>query len=111
MVRSEKIKVTYGKLEFKNGKLLNEVTLEAGWAMRDQILNWLSGEETYDSKGQKVLRFYFSKKGVLQYEKERGFINPPSVLRKIASTKKGTDEIEELFATKIMEFPKAFSIY
>src|SRR5690606_23321787 len=104
--RSEKIKIVEGKLEFKDGKLLNEVTLEAGWAMRDQILSWLAGEETYDSKGQKVLRFYFSKKGVLQYEKERGVVNPPSVLRKIASTKKGTEEIDELFGAKIMDFPK-----
>jgi adenine-specific DNA-methyltransferase len=103
---SEKIRIVDGKFEFKNGKLVSSVTLEAGWAMRDQILSWLNGEETYDTKGQKVKRFYFSKKGVLQYEKERGFVNPPSVLRGIASTKKGSEEIEELFGKDVIDFPK-----
>ena len=103
---SEKIRVVDGKLEFKNGKLASKVTLEAGWGMRDQILSWLNGEETFDTKGQKVKRFYFSNKGVLQYEKERGFINPPSVLRSIASTKKGSKEIEELFGKDVIDFPK-----
>jgi adenine-specific DNA-methyltransferase len=103
---SEKINIVEGKMIFKDGKLFTSVTLEAGWAMRNQILSWLSGEETFDSKGQKVKRFFFDKKGVLQYEKQRGFINPQTVLRKIASTRKGTIEIEELFGQKVMDFPK-----
>jgi adenine-specific DNA-methyltransferase len=107
---SERINILEGKMIFKDGKLFNSVTLEAGWAMRNQILSWLSGEETFDSKGQKVKRFFFDKKGVLQYEKERGFINPQSVLRKIASTRKGTIEIEELFGQKVMDFPKPMQL-
>ena len=103
---SEKIRIVDGKFEFKNGRLVSKVTLEAGWAMRDQILNWLNGEETFDTKGQKVKRFYFSNKGVLQYEKERGFVNPPSVLRGIASTKKGSEEIKQLFSKDVIDFPK-----
>jgi len=104
--KSEKISIVEGNLEFKKGKLVSQVTLEAGWAMRDQILSWLNGEETYDTKGQKVKRFYFSKKGVLQYEKERGFVNPPSVLRGIASTKKGSEEINQIFGKPVIDFPK-----
>lgn len=91
---------------FKDGMLYEDVTLEAGWAMRNQILSWLDGNITYDTKGQKVTRFYFDKKGVLQYEKERGFINPQTVIRNIGSTRKGSLEIEELFGSKIMDFPK-----
>ncbi len=104
--KSEKIRVVDGRFEFQNGKLVSNVTLEAGWGMRDQILSWLKGEETVDTKGQKVKRFYFSKKGVLQYEKERGFVNPPSVLRRIASTKKGSEEIKQLFGKDVIDFPK-----
>jgi adenine-specific DNA-methyltransferase len=103
---SEKIRVIGDDMVFKNGKLLKPVTIEAGWAMRNQILSWINDEETFDSKGQKVVRFYFDSKGRLQYEKERGFINPPSVLRKIASTRKGSAEIEELMGYKVIEFPK-----
>lgn len=104
--KKEIVKIIDGKMIFKNGKLAKPVTLEAGWAMRNQILSWLEGKETYDSKGQKVIRFFFDKKGVLQYEKERGFINPQTVLRNIASTRKGTIDVEYLFGKSIMDFPK-----
>ncbi|RKY11959.1 MAG: site-specific DNA-methyltransferase [Planctomycetota bacterium] len=104
--RSEKITIVDGVLRFQNGKLAEPVTIEAGWAMRNQILSWLAGEDTYDTKGQRVTRFYFNNKGVLQYEKERGFINPPSVLRQIASTKKGSEELVSLFGAKVLDFPK-----
>ena len=107
---SEKIKIIGGKMVFKNGKLSEDVTLEAGWAMRNQILAWLNGEDTYDSKGQKVERFFFDKKGVLQYEKVRGFINPQSIIRKIGSTRKGTSEIEELFGFKVIDYPKPIEL-
>lgn len=104
--RSEKITIVNGEMSFVNGKLASPVTIEAGWAMRNQILSWLAGEETYDTKGQRVTRFYFNNKGVLQYEKERGFINPPSVIRQIASTKKGSEELVGLFDVKVLDFPK-----
>jgi adenine-specific DNA-methyltransferase len=103
---SEVVRVVGGKMIFKNGKLAQPVTLEAGWAMRDQILSWIEGKETYDSKGQKVLRFFFDSKGRLQYEKKRGFVNPPTVIRDVASTRKGSEEIEGLFGQRIMDFPK-----
>jgi len=103
---SEKIEIISDEMVFKDGYLVKEVELKAGWAMRNQILSWLEGNETCDTKGQRVIRFYFDKKGVLQYEKVRGYINPQSVLRKIASTRKGSQEIEYLFESKIIEFPK-----
>ena len=104
--KKEVVKIIDEKMIFKNGKLAAPVTLEAGWAMRNQILSWIEGKETYDSKGQKVIRFFFDKKGVLQYEKERGFVNPQTVLRNIASTRKGTIDVESLFGKSIMDFPK-----
>jgi len=108
--QSEKVRIIDNKMIFKDGRLSEPVTLEAGWAMKNQILSWINGEETYDSKGQKVKRFYFDRKGRLQYEKERGFINPPSILRQVASTRKGSLEIEELFGQKMIEFPKPTDI-
>ena len=72
--------------------------------MRNQILSWLDGEETFDSKGQLVIKFYFDKKGVLQYEKERGFINPKTII-KIASTRKGSSKLEEILGKKEFDFP------
>ncbi|MBM3327616.1 MAG: site-specific DNA-methyltransferase [Calditrichaeota bacterium] len=103
---SEKIRIMDSEMKFVDGKLINEVTIEAGWAMRNQILSWISGQDTIDSKGQIVTKFFFDKKGVLQYEKIRGFINPQSVIRGIASTRKGSALLEEIMGERKMEFPK-----
>ncbi|MCD6371794.1 MAG: site-specific DNA-methyltransferase [Candidatus Aenigmarchaeota archaeon] len=103
---NEKEIIVSDKMIFENGRLKEPVTLKAGWAMRDQILSWLEGKETYDSKGQKVLRFYFNKEGILWYEKERGTIHPKTVLIDVAKTKDGTTEIENIFSNRVMTFPK-----
>lgn len=103
---SEVIRIINGKMVFREGKLAQPVTLEAGWAMRKQILSWLDRKETFDSKGQKVKRFFFGGNGRLKYEKERGVTNPPTVLRDIASTRKGSEELIDLFGYKPLSFPK-----
>ncbi|MBT9173123.1 MAG: hypothetical protein DDT21_01513 [Syntrophomonadaceae bacterium] len=94
------------KMEFKNGKLVAPTTIKAGWGMANQVRDWMAGKETYDSKGQKVVRFYFNKQGILFYEKERGTYNPKSVFSDIANTKNGSSELEALFGAKYFDFPK-----
>ena len=103
---SEKIHIVDESLVFKNGQLSKDTTLKAGWAMRNQILSWLDGEETFDSKGQKITKFFFNKSGILHYEKERTRINPRTVLSGVASTKKGTARIMDLFGTNVFPYPK-----
>ena len=105
---SEKQYITKGKLRFENGTLAEDVTIKAGWGMKNQVLSWLKGEQTFDSKGQKVLRFYFNPKGILFYEKERGTVHPKTVIpsSEVGGTKVGGDEIEALFGKRIMSFPK-----
>jgi adenine-specific DNA-methyltransferase len=105
---SEKQYVVSGSLSFINGKLKEDVTLKAGWAMRNQVMQWLEGEETFDSKGQKVLRFYFNSQGILFYEKERGTTHPKTVISssEVGGTKAGGDEVKSLFGEKVMSFPK-----
>ena len=103
---SEKTTLIRGKMLCKDNKLVENVVLSAGWAQKGQMKTWFSGEETIDSKGQKVLSFYFNKNGVLRYEKERSVINPPTLLQNIASTKNGSDEIIQIFQEKIFDYPK-----
>lgn len=105
---SEKEYIIAGHLAFQNHLLSEDVTIRAGWAMKNQLLSWLKGEDTYDSKGQKVVRFFFNSKGILFYEKERGTTHPKTVLTAdiVGNTKKGSDCIVELFNNKIMDFPK-----
>ncbi len=103
---SEKEIIVNEKMVFENGKLKYPVKIKAGWAMRDQIVSWLAGKETFDSKSQKVTRFFFNKEGILWYEKERGTINPKTVISDVGSTKQGSSEVEALFGAKVMDFPK-----
>jgi len=109
---SEKQYIIDGRLKFENGILAEDVTLKAGWAMKNQVLSWLDGKETFDSKGQKVLRFFFNSQGILFYEKERGTFHPKTVLSSanVGGTKTGSDEIINIFGAKIMDFPKPSSL-
>ncbi|WP_230592156.1 site-specific DNA-methyltransferase [Gallibacterium anatis] len=107
---SEKMKLVSGKMIAKDGKLLNDVVLSAGYAQKEQMKSWFSGNETFDSKGQKVVSFYFNKNGILRYEKERSVINPPTVLSNLGSTKNGSDEIISLLSEKVFDFPKPIKL-
>ena len=60
-------------MEFKGGKLVNPTTIRAGFAMRKQVEDFIAGREVFDTKGQRVKRFYFNSKGILFYEKEKNY--------------------------------------
>jgi len=101
----EPVKIIDGVFEAKNGKLANDVTIEAAWTMKDMIIGWLNGNEIYDQKGQKVTRFFFKSNGVLQYEKTKGTIHPKSIIDGY-TTKQGGGDIVELLGTNYFSFPK-----
>ena len=102
---SEK-QIIHGEMIFKDGKLTKDVTVEAGWAMKNQLESWLEGKETFDTKGQKVVRFYFNKQGILWYEKERSTEHPATVLSSIANTKDGSSELADILSFLPFPFPK-----
>lgn len=107
---SEK-QIINGELIFENGKLANDVTITAGWAMKNQVLSWLDGLETFDSKGQKIVRFYFNNSGLLWYEKERGTIHPKTVIDKdLVGTKTGASELSDLLGGNFFDNPKPNSL-
>lgn len=107
---SEEEFIISDKMEFKNGKLVKPTIIKAGWGMKRQVIDWIQGKETYDSKGQKVIRFYFNSQGILFYEKERGTYNPKSVIKEMGSTKNGTKELESIFGFSPFPFPKPSSL-
>ncbi|SFN82573.1 hypothetical protein SAMN05421579_12442 [Xenorhabdus japonica] len=74
----EVIEVISGVFECKDGALAREVTLKAGWTIKHQIENWLSGKATVDSKGRPIVEFFFKLNGVLQYVKKRGAERRPA---------------------------------
>lgn len=100
-----------GEMVFENGRLAHDVLITAGWAMKEQVLSWMDGKETYDTKGQKVLKFYFNKEGILWYEKERGTIHPKTILDKsLGTTKNGSAQIKEILGENPFDYPKPIEL-
>ncbi|MCB5279610.1 MAG: site-specific DNA-methyltransferase [Candidatus Cloacimonetes bacterium] len=104
---SEKVTVTQGVMECKNGVLVNPVTLYAGWTQKDQMLKYFYGEKpVYDSKGQKILEFYFNSSGKLKCNKERSSITPPSILPEYGMVSKQTEDLAKLMGGHYFDNPK-----
>ena len=112
---AEKMKII-GEMVFKNGALAQPVKISAGWTMKNMIINWLAGEEIYDSKGQKIEGFFFKENGRLYSKKIMSTVSIKSVLKDIPDTQIARKEIELLFGNqdifpypKTKELPKLFS--
>jgi len=104
--QKEKITLVAGEMKARDKKLINDVQLSAGWAMADQMRSFFKGEETFDSKGQKVLEFYINAQGGVRYKKERSVVNPPTILKDLGTTSEATKYLDDLFGTHIFNFPK-----
>ena len=107
---SEKQYILSEKMVFEDGELKYPVTIRAGWGMRNQVLSWLDGKETFDSKGQKVVKFFFNRQGILWYEKERGTYNPKTVISDLANTKNGSKDLANIFGESILDYPKPIEL-
>lgn len=103
---SEKTKLIRGRFICQNSQLLYDVTLSACWTQKNQMDSFFSGKDTFDSKGQRVVEFYFRDNGKLYCRKQRDKINPPSVLRGIATTKQGSGILKEILGDSVFDFPK-----
>lgn len=100
-----------GKMVFKNGILDQPVTLSAGWTMKNMILDWISGKEVFDSKGQKVVEFFFKDNGKLYSKKELNTYSIKSILKNISDTQDARKEIEDLFGSQdIFSYPKTIDL-
>lgn len=107
---SERITIL-GKLVFKNEKLAEPVTLSAGWTMKNMILSWLKGETVYDSKGQKIVEFFFKENGKLYSKKEMTTFSIKSVLKDIPDTQIARNEVKELLGNDdIFPYPKTIEL-
>jgi len=108
---AEKTYLIKGNFIAKDKKLTQEVVLKAGWSQKNQMLSWFSGEETFDSKGQKIVEFYFNSSGVLHCIKDKSVINPASVLKELGSTKNGSTELESVIGQQnTFNFPKSLEL-
>ena len=93
---SEKVKVLEGVLEAKDGKTLYPVVLEAGWTQKAQMKSWFAGYETIDTKGQRIIEFYFNSAGKIKCRKDRGVVTPCSILPEFGMGSEQTAHLEDV---------------
>ncbi len=105
--RNEIVSIISGNWICENGKLKEEVTLSAGWTQKNQMESWFNGNETFDSKGQKVIEFYFRENGKVYCRKSKEILNPPTILRGIGSTRSGSSSLKTILNSEEFDFPKA----
>ena len=68
-----------GKMEFRNGKLINDIVLKSSWRNKDQISAFMKDNVAYDEKGQEIFEVFFSKEGKPKYKKKLLYFSPKSV--------------------------------
>ncbi len=103
---SERVTVTSGRLIAKSGKTLEEVTLSAGWTQKEQMNRYFNGEEVFDSKGQRVIEFYFSSSGKLKCRKERSKITPSTFLPRYGMVSAQSKALNSLLGVNAFDNPK-----
>lgn len=59
------------KMTFIDGELSKDVILRGSYPSKNQLENFLKGEEVFDCKGQKWLEVYFTSSGLPYHKKER----------------------------------------
>lgn len=93
---SEKVTVVEGPFIVENGQTVYPIVLSAGWTQKKQMQCWFEGKDTYDTKGQKVLEFYFNSTGKIKCRKERGAITPNTFLPEFGMGSEQTGHLEEI---------------
>ena len=103
---SETVTVESGRMIAKDGKLLEDVTLIAGWTQKNQMTDYFAGKTVYDSKGQLVKEFFFNSAGKLKCIKERSSITPPNLLPEYGMVSEQSNKLKELMGDYVFDTPK-----
>lgn len=103
---SEKVTVVEGVLRAQDGATAEPVTLSAGWTQKNQMTSLFAGYETFDTRGQKVLEFYFSSTGKLKSLKERGRITPSTFLPRYGMNSEHSERLTKLMGASVFDNPK-----
>ncbi len=108
---AEKVVVTKGEFSVCNGRTQNEVGLSAGWTQKDQMEAYFNGEEVCDTRGQRIIEFYFSSTGKLKCRKDRSKITPPTLLREYGTVSQQTKDLDTLMGINgLFPMPKPVSM-
>ena len=83
----EKIILESGRMICNKGKTVEPVTLRASYTQKRQMEQFFYGDRKSltDSRGQRIVEFYFSSTGKLKIVKERGVETPATILSSFGS--------------------------
>lgn len=96
---SEKVTVVKGPFIVENGKTVYPIVLSAGWTQKKQMESWFNGNETFDTKGQKIIEFYFNSTGKIKCRKLRGALTPSSFLPEFGMGSEQTAHLEDIMGS------------
>ena len=93
-----KVKIIKGKMIAQDGKLAEDVTIEAGFTQANQMKEYFYGnrENLFDTQGQKISEFWFNSTGKIQITKVRS-VESPQTTCKFGTQASATKELQELF--------------
>jgi adenine-specific DNA-methyltransferase len=97
---AEKVEVVKGRMVCENGKTKFPVTLKASFTQRNQMYQFFYGdkESLVDSRGQKVVDFYFNSSGKIKIVKERGVYTPDTTLSDYGTQSNASNDLASLFS-------------
>lgn len=95
----EKVYLVSGRMVCESGRTKYPVTLKAAFTQMYQMRDYFNGsrENLVDSRGQKIVEFYFTSSGKLKVVKKRGVFTPDTTLSEYGTQSSASNDLAELF--------------
>ena len=95
---AEKVKLCEGRMICEEGKLKEDIILEASWTQANQMKEFFYGDKDslVDSRGQKVVDFFFNSSGKIKIVKERS-VETPQTTQKFGTQGSISKKLADLF--------------
>ncbi|WP_265706394.1 site-specific DNA-methyltransferase [Verminephrobacter aporrectodeae] len=95
----EKVELVDGSMVCEYGKTKDSVTLRAAFTQKNQMQQYFYGDKSslMDSRGQKIVEFYFTSSGKIKIVKSRGVETPRTTLKDYGTQGSISTELASLF--------------
>lgn len=95
----EAVELISGSMICENGRTKEPVTLRAAYTQKNQMQQYFYGdrESLIDSRGQKIVEFYFTSSGKIKIVKSRGVETPQTTLKDYGTQGSISTELADLF--------------
>jgi adenine-specific DNA-methyltransferase len=96
----ERVDLIDGRMICENGKTKESMTIRAAFTQKNQMTEYFYGDRDslIDSRGQKVVEFYFTSTGKVKIIKERSVETPQTTLKDYGSQGSISTELANLFS-------------